>query len=602
MDAYHTPTKSKGADGSVPSTSGVCSSTPTAPSPSVRRRAPSPSATPVKVEPPSPPSSPPLALRPPPSEAAAKMVNNLRRSVESVVHRLQQRPIVYAAPALLLDQPATVDRRTAESPRLCDDFWSHLGGSPDSRRRRGAPPAELSEEEHRRKLLYAVTSLETRLSGAAYPSAEVLSYLLRHCKADCELEVRRRCLRALRRIAFLHPPHGRRMRDWRPLRSSIERCLRPAGGGASPAPNRRRRDPEQTGAEVSQEQRLLDTELLDLLVTLLEEDVIFWWRASGRLKPATQLQDLRPAVWPLLVSALWTADQQPGASVAATRDLCRWLVEAHAPRDEPPDMVTRRLLLRLMAMAAEVTRIRGQHSLLEVTDDMRAMAGDLTRAVLEKNLEPSAVEELLCELRPAWLVARLAAWRLHQRHGRRWLPGPLTLELIHDHFLTEQENRTPTADERGVRFVGSNGALTAPRPALKRALFSPTGSPAKKARVTWRLGEGEGEGDSLGSVDLTTRNTTDREYSVLVYHLLCAHLLHTGLPEVRVHMTGRLLREGAEAGRTVVAAPSSSRVSNVDLVAYRRELEWIQDKLWRRDGATHLDPLYLRYMKMITNL
>ena len=39
-----------------------------------------------------------------------------------------------------------------------------------------------------------------------------------------------------------------------------------------------------------------------------------------------------------------------------------------------------------MAMAAEVTRIKGQCGVLEVTDAMLTLAGDLSRAVEEKGV------------------------------------------------------------------------------------------------------------------------------------------------------------------------------------------------------------------------
>ena len=107
-------------------------------------------------------------------------------------------------------------------------------------------------------------------------------------------------------------------------------------------------------------------------------------------------------------------------------------------------------------------------------------------------------------------------------------------------------------------------------------------------------------GVSQNSVDSTTGDAADREYSALLYHLLSAHLLHTGLTEVRVRMTGRLLREAA-AGRAPAAA-AAARVSPEDLVTYRRELEWVQDQLWRRDGAANLDSQYELYMRTITKI
>ena len=161
-----------------------------------------------------------------------------------------------------------------------------MGGDAGARRRRAAPaPGGLSEEQ-RRKLLFAVTSLESRLGGAAYPSSEVLSHLLRHCAAEHDREVRRRCLRLLQKVAFLHPPHGRQLRelyraalagpegDWKPLRATVERCLR-----GRPADSAR---PRGGDCGVPSEQHLLDTELLDLMVSLMEEDMTFWWRTSRR--------------------------------------------------------------------------------------------------------------------------------------------------------------------------------------------------------------------------------------------------------------------------------------------------------------------------------
>lgn len=58
----------------------------------------------------------------------------------------------------------------------------------------------------------------------------------------------------------LPPPPSQ---DWQPLWTTVRRCL-----------------PSADAASLTQEDRLFNTELLDLLVSLLEEDICFWRRSN----------------------------------------------------------------------------------------------------------------------------------------------------------------------------------------------------------------------------------------------------------------------------------------------------------------------------------